>query len=248
MPRSRVTVLSWIVAIAFLLATALLYVDRLNLVATPPELSETATMVERALGTVEYRQAIWPVFLWVNLLFAIGFVAAVAFAAAVVPASGVPGGLPVFGALATTGGIIAAIASIIPIGAVEAAVWVQYCDCGFKETEIVSQQWAGMVAHDISSWFNRFASIVLAVALIAFAREVGAVISQSLRTWTYLTAIALAATPILGIAQLTGPEPEELLSLLVAVVLIPVWAVWLGRSLDARHAARQPDMPAAEAA
>ena len=72
MRRSRVGLLSWIVAIAFILATALLFVDRLNVVATPPELP-SANLVDRVLGSATYRQAIWPVFFWTNLLFAIGF-------------------------------------------------------------------------------------------------------------------------------------------------------------------------------
>jgi hypothetical protein len=230
MPRSRVALLSWIVAIAFILATALLYVDRLNLVATPPELPG-ANMVDRALGSIEYKQAIWPVFLWTNLLFAIGFIAAVAFAWAVAAASGAARGLPTFTAFATTGGIIAAIASIIPLGAVNAAVWVGYCDCGFKETEIVSQEWAGMVALDIGDWFNRVASVVLAIALIALIREAGAVIPPLLRRWTYLTAVVLVVIPVLSTTELLDPIAADLLSTALGVVLVPVWAVWLGRSV-----------------
>jgi hypothetical protein len=231
MPRSRVAMLSWVVAIAFILASALVLVDRLNLVATPPDL-QNANMVERALGTATYRQAIWPVFMWTNLLFAIGFAASVAFAWTVAARAGIPGGLPLFAALATTGGIVAAIASIIPIGSVESAVWQLYCDCGFKETEIIAGQWAGYVAEDIATWLNRFGAIVLALGLIALVRDARAVISPALRTWTYVTAGALIAWPLLGIVQVLDPAVEELLTLIVGAVLVPVWAVWLGRSVD----------------
>lgn len=233
MGRSPVRLLSWIVAGSFILATALLYIDRLNLVATPPNLPESTNMVERALGSVEYRQAIWPVFLWTNLLFGIGFVAAVGFAAAVRSRAAGMGGLPLFGAFATTGGIIAAIASIIPLGAVNAAVWLGYCDCGFKETEIVSQIWAQMVAQDIGDWFSRVASVILAVALVALIREAGAVIPPRLRSWTYLTAIVLAVVPVLATIELFDPIVADLLTTAEAVVLVPVWAVWLARVVDA---------------
>ena len=232
MPRSRVSLLGWVVAATFVLATLLQLVDELNLVATPPELPETSNMVDRALGSVEYRQSIWPVFLWTNLLFAAGFIAAVAFAAAV--ASRVDG-TPTFRSLATTGGIIGAIASIIPIGAVNGAVWLQYCDCGFKETEIVSQQWAGMVALDIADWFNRVASVVLGIALIALVREAGRFITPLLRTFTYLVAAALLAVPILATIARVG-EITQLLAAITGLILIPVWAVWLARSID-----RAPD-------
>ena len=232
MPRSRVALLSWVVAIAFVLGTALFLVDRLNLVATPPDI-ESQSMVDRILGSVGYRQAIWPVFLWTYLLFAIGFAASVAFAWSVASAPGIARGLPIFTALATTGGIIATIASIIPIGSVDAAVWVGYCDCGFKETEIVSQAWAQMVTQDIGTWLNRFASLLLAGGLVTLVREAGTVIPGMLRTWTYVTAIALVVAPVLGIVQRTDPIAEELITLVAGLVLVPVWAVWLGRSVDA---------------
>lgn len=233
MGRSAVRLLSWVVAAAFILGTALLYVDRLNLVATPPNLPESTNMVDRALTSVTYKQAIWPVFLWTNLLFATGFVAAVAFAAAIRSRAAGMGGLPLFGAFATTGGVIAAIASIIPLGAVNAAVWLGYCDCGFKETEIVSQIWAQMVALDISDWFNRVASVILAVALVALVREAGALISSGLRMWTYLTAVVLVVVPLIATTEWLDPVAADTLSTLAGVVLIPVWAVWLGRRVDA---------------
>jgi hypothetical protein len=231
MPRSRVILLSWVVAGAFILATGLVYVDRLNLVATPPDLA-AANMVDRALSSLSYRQAIWPVFLWTNLLFGIGFIAAVAFAATVAARLGV-GGTSLFVVLAATGGIIAAIASIIPIGAVNAAVWVGYCDCGFKDIEIVSQQWAGMVAEDISDWLNRVASVVLGIGLYAFIRDVGSRISPTLRTWTLVTALALVVAPVLATSSPPGlDEIVIVLTSLIGLILIPVWAVWLGRTVE----------------
>jgi hypothetical protein len=232
MPRSRLVLLSWIVAITFILGTALLYVDRLNLVATPPQLPESANMVDHQLGSVEYRQAIWPVFLWTNLLFAVGFVAVVAFSAAVRSRAAGMGGLPLFGAFATTGGTIAAVASIIPIGASNAAVWQGYCDCGFKDTEIVSQIWAQMIALDISDWFYRVASVILALGLVTLVREAPALMPSPLRSWTYLTGIALVIVAALGVVQRTDPIAEELLSALVGLVLVPVWAVWLARVVE----------------
>jgi hypothetical protein len=241
MPRSRVTLLSWIVAVAFILASLLVLVDRLNLYATPPTLPESSNLVDRMLGSSGYRQAIWPVFLWTNLLFAIGFVAAVAFAGAVASASGMAGGLTTFRTLTTTGGIIAAIASVIPIGAVQASVWQQYCDCGFKETEIVAGLWAQTVTQDIGFWLNRVASVILAVALIALVRDGRALISPMLRTWTYLTAIALILWPILGVVERTDPAAEEFLTLLAGAVLVPVWAVWLARSIDSPSGAATAD-------
>ena len=231
MLRSRVTLFAWLVAIAFILATALRYVDALNLVATPPDLPN-ANMVDRTLGSSAYLHAIWPVFLWTNLLFGIGFLAAVAFASNLAAAARVEGGLPTFRSLATAGGVIAAIASIIPIGAAEAKVFVQYCDCGFKETEVVSQLWAQMVAEDIAFWFLQVATVVLAIALVALVREACDLVPPLLRTWTYITAIALVLAAVFATTELLTPDAVNLLTSVIGAVLIPVWAVWLARSVD----------------
>jgi len=234
--RSPVRLLSWIVAASFIVATGLVYVDQFNLFATPPNLPESTNMVDRTLAMSAYFHAVWPLFLWTNLLFGIGFLAAVAFAHNVASRAGIAGGIPTFKSLATAGGVIGAIASIIPIGAAEAKVFLSYCDCGFKETEIVSQLWAQMVAEDIANWFLRVASVVLAIALVALVQEARGLVTPVLRTWTYLTAIALVLAPVLATTELLSPDAVGLLQAIIGVVLIPVWAVWLGRTVDAAPA------------
>jgi hypothetical protein len=236
MPRSRVTLFSWVVAVAFILAVLLRLADQFNLVATPPDLPN-ANMVDRTLGSSAYLHAIWPVFLWTNLLFGIGFLAIVAFAFNVASAARVSGGLPTFKGLGAAGGVIAAISSIIPIGGAEAKVFVQYCDCGFKDTEVVSQLWAQMVVEDIADWFLRVAGVTLAIALIALLREGKELMPPTLRTWTYLTAFAFVLAPVLATTQLLNPDQVDLLTALIAAVLVPVWAVWLGRTVEARGGA-----------
>ncbi len=232
MPRSRVAWLSWIVAGSFLVATALALIDQFNLFATPPDLQEDVNLVNRMTGLAPYRQAIWPIFLWTNLLFGVGFVAAVAFAQLV--ADRVAGGAPTFRSLATVGGVIAAITSIIPLGAVNASVWEQYCDCGFKDVEIVSGFRAQIVALDVADWLSRFAGVILAVALLVLIREAGKSVSSGLRTWTWLAAIALIAAPLMLTVEFLGdPSLPGWVTALTGAVLIPVWAIWLGRSVDA---------------
>jgi hypothetical protein len=222
-------VLSWVVAIAFLLATLLRVADSLNLIAQRPDIE--GNLVDTLNGTAEYRQQIWPVFLWAQLLFAIGFGAAVVFGSVV---SSARGGLTTFQALIVVGGVIAAIAAMIPIGAVEAGVWQQYCDCGFKDQEIVSQFWAQQVSEMISDWLNRFAGITLAVGLVVLIRDAGDLLSSTLRIWTWLVVVALVLSPLMRTTEFLGdPALPEYVDLLAGAVLVPVWAIWLGRSVDA---------------
>jgi hypothetical protein len=227
-----VRVLSWIVAASFILATALVYVDQFNLFAKPPDIPESTNMVDRTIALADYFHAVWPLFLWTYLLFAIGFLAVVAFAANVASRAGIPGGVPTFKSLVAAGGVIGAIASIIPIGAAEGKVFVQYCDCGFKETEIVSQLWAQMTSEEIANWFLRVAGVAVAIALVALVREAPSLLPPVLRTWTYLTAAALALAALLATTESLSPDAVGLLQAVIGVVLIPVWAVWLARTVD----------------
>jgi hypothetical protein len=231
-----VTLLSWIVAIAFVLGTGLVYVDRFNLVATPPELPETANMVDQVLGSTEYRQAIWPVYLWTNLLFAAGFVALAVFGWMVGAFAGIRATRPIFPVLLAIGSVFGAIAAIVAIGSVNAAVWLGYCDCGFKETEIVSQIWAQMVTGDVGSWLLTSAGVVLGVGTLVLAGEAGELLSPSLRIWTFVTGIVLIAAPVLGFISKFGDLPD-ILTTIVSGILVPVWAVWLGRAVDRAPAA-----------
>ena len=188
MPRSRVALLSWIVAVAFILG------DRpaasstgSTSYATPPDLPETANLVERVLGSADYRQAIWPVFLWTNLLFAIGFVACRGLRRRGRVRGRRAGGLPTFVALVTIGGIIAAIASIIPIGAVNAGVWLAVLRLRLqgdrdRQPGVGAD---GRARHRVTGSTGSRASS-LAVGLVALVREARAMLSPTLRTWTWL--------------------------------------------------------------
>ena len=150
------------------------------------------------------------------------------------------GGLPTFkSAVVTTGGIIAAIASIIPIGAVNAGVWLRVLRLrlqGDRDRRARSgRRWSPRTS---AHWFKRVGSVIIALGLSPSSRGRRA---RSCRPrcgrgpgWLV---IALIIAPILGVTEITDPSVEELVSALTGVVLVPVWAVWVGRSVDAAGAA-----------
>src|SRR5262249_6609596 len=123
---------------------------------------------------------------------------------------------------------------VMYIGSVNSAVWQLYCDCGFKDQEIISGIWAGTVMQDTSDWLSHFAGVVLALGLVALTREGSWLLSPALPLWTDVLAIVVAAVAILPAIGGEIPIPETLVELLqtaAGLVLIPVWAVWLARSL-----------------
>src|SRR4029079_4807178 len=142
--------LAWALAVLFVAATVLQLVNQLNLVAQPPDLPDSTNLVDRILGQIPYSQAIWPVFFSANLLIGLGFLAVTALGFTLMGAVSDSDRRVILGASLIAVGILGAAGQALVIGSVKVAIDSPYCDCGFKEQEIVSQVWALMVTRGAS--------------------------------------------------------------------------------------------------
>jgi len=232
MPMLRT--LCWILAVFFFGATVLHFVDQLNLYAVPPTLPESSNMVERALGSFDYKQAIWPIFFGSNLLFGLGLLTLVPLAFVI--GARVPRTDDRRSLLTSTlaaAGLLGAAGQLILIGAVRATVDIAYCDCGFKDQEVVSQIWAQMLIEGAVGWLLNGTAILAAIGLwtagnLLRARGMG-------EGWQWLSraiAVVLLIPVLLSILG-TGDEVANLLIGLATGILLPIWAIWLGRNLGA---------------
>jgi hypothetical protein len=222
--------LAWSVGVLFLIGTALQLVDFYNLYATPPE-TGPLNMVEQRLAVLDYRSTIWPIFALSNLAFGVGFIAlaglGIALAARLAIGHSqrtvIPWAFVVAGALG-------AVAQLLIVGAAQATVDLPYCDCGFKNEEIVSQIWGQMLIENGARWLINAASVLGAIGIVgvdmAFRRRMPA--AWDIMSW--VTAIGLIATVVVGYLRVEGELPFYL-QIVVAGILVPVWAIWLGASL-----------------
>jgi hypothetical protein len=237
MRRSAFVVTAWVLAGAFFIGAVLFVLDRLNVVATPPTFPDTANLVDRILGSYAYRSAIWPVFLGTNVLFAIGFAAIVPFAGMLGAASR-DAGIGRWSAvgLLVVGGVLGAIASLMIVGAVAVTIEVPYCDCGFKETEVVSQSWALNLFSGAHDWLVRGALLSAGLGLLVAVPLLPKNASANLRFMTQVTgAVAILAV----VVQLLGvlDALNDVLTGLSAGILVPIWAIWTARMMRAAPAA-----------
>jgi hypothetical protein len=218
------------VGVLFLIGTALQLVDILNLYATPPD-TGAANMVEQRLAVQGYRVAIWPIFFLNNLSFGVAFVAlaglGVALAALLAPPDtrriAIAVGLVV-------GGILGAVGQFILIGATQVTIDIAYCDCGFKETEIVSQIWGQMLLEGAKNWLLDAAGNLAALGILAADAAFRARLPAAWSIVSWVAAIGLIATVIVSVLQVGGDLGLYLL-LIVSGVLIPLWTIWLGASI-----------------
>ena len=224
--------LAWSVGVLFLIGTALQLVEYFNLWATPPP-PAPLNMVEQRLAVQDYRIAIWPIFALNNFAFALGFIAVAGLGLALAARLG-SGDSQRIVLLTSLGiaGVLGAVGQFMVIGAAQVTIDLAYCDCGFKETEIVSQIWGQMLIEGAATWLINAASVLAAIGIvgadIAFRRRMPA--AWDIVSW--LTAIGLIATVVVGFINVEG-ELGFWLQVLVAGILVPVWAIWLGASLRA---------------
>jgi hypothetical protein len=220
------------VGVLFLIGTALQLVDFYNLYATPPQVGPV-NMVESRLAVQDYRVAIWPIFALNNFAFALGFIALAGLGLALAARLGSADSRRIV-LLTSLGiaGVLGAVGQFMVIGAAQVTIDLAYCDCGFKNEEIVSQIWGQMLIEGAATWLINAASVLAAIGIvgadIAFRRRMPA--AWDIVSW--VTAIGLIATVVVGFINVEG-ELGFWLQVLVAGILVPVWAIWLGASLRA---------------
>jgi hypothetical protein len=225
-----IRILAWTIAVGLVAATLLRLGDQLNVIDTPPAIPDTANLVQRLLALIPYRQAIWPVYLAWNGLFAIGLLLLIPLSTLLVRAvAGADARMRAAGALLAAGGIIGAVGQLGLIGAISVAVGQPYCDCGFKETEVVAQSWAQNLIVGSSDWLVAGALVLAGLGVAWFGSVLaGRARLASLGRFGWLAGAALIASAILTIVDLLDPLPD-LVAFATFGIIVPIWAFWLGR-------------------
>ena len=230
--RSLLRPLAYAMATLFVIAGLFQLADQLNLIHQPPNIPGSANLVDRVVGQIPYRQAEWPIYFAANTLVGVGFLVLIGLA--LVMTRWLPGSdrwrALVLWTLVTAG-ILGAVGQLVIVGAVRASIDIPYCDCGFKNEEIVSQVWAEMVVQGAVALLIDAASILAALGLIAAGRAFVRVGMPELwGSLSIITAALLIVAVVLGYADVGG-DVTSWLTVLASGVLVPVWAVWLGRNL-----------------
>jgi hypothetical protein len=215
------------IGILFLVGTAFQFVVWFNLYATPPD-TQAANMVDQRLAAQDYRVAIWPVFFLNNFSFGLAFVAITGLGFALLPSIGSRDLRRVALILGLgVGGILGAVGQLILLGATRVTIDITYCDCGFKETEIVSQIWAQMLANGASEALVDAASILAAVGIVAVAQGLRSRMPAAWEIVSWVTAAALVVGTLLRFFSLGSEDLGVFVFVAVSGVLVPIWSIWL---------------------
>ena len=221
--------LAWSVGVLFLIGTALQLVDFLNLYATPPP-PAPLNMVEQRLAVQDYRIAIWPIFALGNFAFALGFIALTGLGLALAARLG-SGDSQRIVLLTSLGiaGVLGAVGQFMVIGAAQVTIDLAYCDCGFKNEEIVSQIWGQMLIEGASEWLVSTAAVLAAIGIVGVDLALRRRMPAGWDIISWLTAIGLIATVVVELLEV-GDDLGTYLLAIVTGVLVPIWTIWLGVS------------------
>jgi len=221
---------AWLMAGAFVLASVLLLLLGFQVFGGPPE--PAGVFLDDVLAGFAWEQTQWPIEFAGSALFVIGFLAL-----------GVLG--PVFSRLAGSadarGGLVSvafllsaglgATSQLIYIGAKPIATSPQYCECGLLAEEIMSRLMTLNIVNGIQTWLVSGAMLAATVGLLA-AGQLGRDAGMP-AAWRTLAWVAAALALIVAILPLFDLAPfDVLLVVLVAGLLIPIWAVWFASRVD----------------
>jgi hypothetical protein len=224
-------ILAWIVAVSFVIAAVVYALFAFELLGTPPPPQED--FIQGTLDFFEFDQTLWPIDFAGTALFAVGFMALAGLG-------------PVLGRLADPddgrrGLVAAALLGAGGLGAASQLLWLgvkpvatstQYCECGLLAEEIMARLMILNATGSVQSWLVSGAALVLAVGLVAagtLGREAGMPVA-----WLWLSLATAAVGVVSAVLQVFCPcifgfnFPIGALSVvLLAGILIPIWAVWL---------------------
>jgi hypothetical protein len=244
------------VAGTFVVAMLLFALGLFHIVVPEPENPGAGTFVDNLLDSFAHAQAhFWPWDLTSSLLLIVGFVGLAILGAALRSAldrEDARGAV-----LAVTfllAGTIGAASQILAVGSTEAATRPEYCDCGFLSEEIVSREMIYETFNNVVFWMTDASVVLFAVGLLAFAPMArasgwvpnGLVVYARLLAVLALLSVAWGrvAVPLL---EGNGVELDYgliggLVTVVVAGVLIPIWAAWLARSARGSDGTEAPEL------
>ena len=126
-------------------------------------------------------------------------------------------------------GILGAVAQLLIIGVTQPTIDNAYCDCGFKETEIVAQIWGQQLAESASQWLINAALVLSAIGVASAGTAFRDRMPSSWNVYSWLVAIGLVAAVVIPFLRI-NPDLDLHVLAGVAGLMVPIWALWLGTS------------------
>jgi hypothetical protein len=220
-----VRVLALLVTAFFVAAAVLQAMLAFNVLGAPP--AEKPAFIDKIFDSFRWEHDRWPVEGAATVLFALGFVA---FAGLGMLLARLADQADARRALATgsfaAAGVIGVVSQLFWLGVKPIATNPEYCECGFRQEEIMSRLMILGVAGPIQTWMVMGAIILSSIGVVLVARLARS--AGMPQAWVWLSYAIAVLSLVASVLGALGLYPfDQLAILIVAAILVPVWALWL---------------------
>lgn len=123
------------------------------------------------------------------------------------------------------------IGGLVYVGGTQVTVALAYCDCGFKAEETISQFWAITVVQGATNWLSYGAIVFGAIGVATSALVLGSRELPQMWRWLAWTAAVLLILSVV-LHEVSDTPAGDLLAAVASGLLLPAWALMLGKRLD----------------
>jgi hypothetical protein len=136
--------------------------------------------------------------------------------------------------LLVVGGAIGITAQLLNVGVGQAANPF-YCDCGYRNEEVIALNYALVVGWSAINWMAVGAISLVGVGVALAGRVVS--VSGTWRTVSYAIAVGVVTAAVIrvvgSLVSIQSFDPFQVSDLITAVaagILVPIWAILLARA------------------
>jgi hypothetical protein len=240
---SPVQILLGIFSVCLVLATILSLALGFDLLVTPPDIADTLDFPSRLNELQPFRVAQWPYDALATLLSVVGFGALALAAGSIASLADRDGRADILRSSILLSGLLGVAAGLLYLGGTQVTIALQYCDCGFKAEETISQFWALSVLQGATDWLNYGAVTFGAFGVALAAVVLGKRGLSPLWSWiSWGSAAVLLLSVVLH--EFSDSPAGDIVLAVASGVLLPAWALMLaahvGEERSRQSAAGRP--------
>lgn len=215
-----------IFATSAVIATALGLALGFDLLVTPPTIPETLDFPSRLDALEPFHRAQWPFDAALTLLYVVGFGALMLAAESIAALAAADRRAAILKTAIVASGLLAVAGGLLYIGATQVTMSVDYCDCGFKNEEVISRFWALAIVQGATNWLSygaiAFGAAGMGVSALIFGPRMPAI-------WRWIAWSGAGLLPLSVLLHEVSDTPAgDLVAALATGILLPMWAVILG--------------------
>lgn len=197
-----------------------------DLLVAPPVIDESLDFPSRLNELQPFRVALWPYDALSTVLFVVGFGALALVSGSIASLADRDRRAGILRSSIFTSGLLGVAAGLVYLGGTQVTIALQYCDCGFRAEETISQFWALSILQGASDWLSYGAVAFGAIGVALSAVILGRGLLPS--SWTWIS-WASAGLLVLSIAlhELSDPPAGDIVLAVASGLLLPAWALML---------------------